>query len=247
MSDMLNPSDLEVLPIELAKTFPSYWNTTKEFHDLDLNAIIMNSWQYAGHVSQLINIGDYLELEIENRSIVITRSSEKTINSFYNICKHRGGPLVSKSGNQSRFKCMYHGWTYSLDGKLKGTPEFDGVKEFDKCNYGLTELKLDVWQGLIFVHLGKPASSLSDLLNGITERISPIELSDLKIATQTIDKIKCNWKLYVENYMEGYHLPHVHPGLSKLLDYKKYSDEVISWREKFYSEFNGQKFISLLK
>jgi choline monooxygenase len=232
--------DLQILPIEQAQTTPAAWAYEADFHTLDLNAVLRQSWQYAGHISQLKKVGDFFALTIAERSIVIIKDAEGAIYAYYNICKHRGGPLTNETeGNISRFKCMYHGWTYNLSGELKGIPEFSGAEKFEPCDYGLSELKLDIWQGLIFVHMGNPQIALSNLLSGIEERISPIALDKLELATQTVDTINCNWKLYCENYQEGYHLPHVHPNLSKLLDYKSYRTELFDNYSLQYSPFKA--------
>jgi choline monooxygenase len=238
MTHNINSSDLQILPIEQAQTTPAAWACEADFHTLDLNAVLRQTWQYAGHISQLKKVGDFFALSIAERSIIVVKSSENSIRAFYNVCKHRGGPLTSETeGSENRFKCQYHGWTYNLDGELKGTPEFSGVENFEKCDYSLSELKLDMWQGLIFVHMGSPQIALGDLLAGITERIAPITLDKLELASQTVDAINCNWKVYCENYQEGYHLPHVHPGLSKLLDYKSYRTELFEHYSLQYSPF----------
>lgn len=230
-------NDLKIFPIEQAQTTPAAWACEPAFHNLDLSAVLRNSWQYAGHASQLKKIGDFFAVTIAERSVIIVQS-EGGVRAFYNVCKHRGGPLVSAAeGNASRFRCMYHGWTYTLTGELKGTPEFSGVENFEPCDYGLSELNLEIWQGLIFVHMGTPQIALGDLLRGIDERIAPIHLEKLQLAEQTVDHIACNWKVYCENYLEGYHLPHVHPNLSKLLDYKSYRTELFDHYSLQYSPF----------
>jgi len=243
LNNLINPEDLKIKPLELAETYPAQWVTDSHFHTFDLDTLIRNSWQYAGHISQIKNKGDYFIVDIAARSIIVVRESEDSCKALYNICKHRGGPLVSQNGNTSRFKCMYHGWTYDLNGELRGVPEFDGVQDFKKCDFGLISLELQIWQGLIFIHMGNPDKSLAQLLEGIDKRIAPIELTHLNIATQTIDKIKCNWKIYVENYLEGYHLPQVHPGLSQLLDYKSYHTELFENYSLQYSLFKNTENI----
>ena len=135
-------------------------------------------------------------------------------------------------------QCQYHGWTYKSDGSLRGVPHFNHVELFDKKDFGLTPIRLSIWQGLIFVNLNDRAPELSQILDGIAERIHPIDLKNMQYHTRTVDIINCNWKVYVDNFLEGYHIPIVHPELAKLLDYSQYVTEISEQYSLQYSPFS---------
>jgi choline monooxygenase len=126
-------------------------------------------------------------------------------------------------------QCKYHGWTYKLDGSLRGVPRFDRVDLFDKKDYGLIPVEIDFWEGLIFARLAKGDKTLNSLFKGIAERISPNNLHEKKFYTRVKYEVKCNWKPYVDNYLEGYHLPYVHPELCVILDIKEYITETAEY------------------
>ncbi|HEY7751717.1 MAG TPA: Rieske (2Fe-2S) protein, partial [Ignavibacteriaceae bacterium] len=123
----IKKEDLEILPIEKALTIPASWYTRKDIFDFEISRVINSSWQYAGHFTQIPNTGDYLLFEISGKPVLAVRSDEKKINAFYNVCRHRGGPLALDNGNCKLFQCKYHGWTYKLDGSLHKTPQFGPV------------------------------------------------------------------------------------------------------------------------
>lgn len=238
ISNRISPYDLQQQPIEVAETIPSEWYYDPAFHQWELKAIHHCSWQCIGHINRVKNPGDYFSATVGNNPLLVVRDKENVLRAFYNVCRHRGGPLVTEAeGCVNALQCQYHGWTYWLDGMLRGVPEFDHVKLFDKKDYGLVPLSMEVWQGLIFVNLAKSPMPFAPSVDGISERIAPMELSDLLFHSRVTYDIDCNWKAYVDNYLEGYHIPYVHPELNKLLDYREYVTETSACYSLQHSPF----------
>ena len=222
----IEPTDLEVTPIERAETIPSAWYREASFHELDRRHIFEKSWQFAGHVVQLQQPGTYLLAEAAGNPIVIVRGKDGSLRAFYNVCRHRGGPLATEPcGQVKMLQCKYHGWTYRLDGMLRGVPRFNRVDLFNKEDYGLVPVALAEWQGLLFVRVSEEGEDLESVMAGIASRIAPTRLDTLHYAGREVYDIACNWKNYVDNYLEGYHLPYVHPDLCDVLDVQAYDTE----------------------
>ncbi len=230
--------DLHAPPIERAWTIPADWFTEDIFFELDRQAIISRSWQYIGAAEQVREPGQYLSAEVAGNPVVVVRDKKGILRGFYNVCRHRGGPLVTEaSGCANALQCKYHGWTYWLDGMLRGVPEFDRVELFDKKDYGLIPLKVCEWHGLIFLSLDEHIADIEEFFSGIPERIAPTELSSMRFHQRVVYDIACNWKVYVDNYLEGYHVPIVHPELNKLIDYRRYVTETFPWYSLQYTPF----------
>jgi len=161
----------------------------------------------------------------------VVRDQASTLRAYSNVCRHRAGPVASGEGNRKSFQCGYHGWTYSLDGRLSTTPEFDGVECFSKEGVCLPEFNVDTWGPLVFANLSSGGPSLLEVLDDIPERIKHSDIASMKPAARKDWTVECNWKVYVDNYLEGYHIPIVHPSLNRELDYANYRVET----RRFYS------------
>jgi len=225
----MKAEDLAIQPLEQAETIPASWYTDPRFHELDKEAIFSASWQQIGHLSKVQNSGDQLVANVAGNPIIAVRGQDGVVRAFYNVCRHRGGPLAMEDCSSRVLQCKYHGWTYLLDGSLRGTPKFDRTELFDRKDYGLVPVPFDTWEGLIFVNLTGEGPSLQELMNGIRQRISPISVAGRKFARRVVYSVNANWKVYVDNYLEGYHLPFVHPELCNLLDYQNYVTETFQY------------------
>jgi choline monooxygenase len=231
---------LALQPIERADTIPASWYTSDAMHDFDGDVLFAPSWQYVGHVSQLANPGDYLVAVVVNNPILVVRGHDGVLRAFHNVCRHRAGPLVTENGCSARMlQCKYHGWTYTLEGMLRGVPHWDRVDLFDKKDFGLKPVHLDQWEGLLFVSLAepKPLEPVEAQFEGIRARIAPVNLATLTFHRRVVYPIACNWKVYIDNYLEGYHVPIVHPELNKVLDYSRYVTELHPRYSLHYSPF----------
>jgi len=213
--------------------------TTPEFLKIENKSIFESQWQLVGHVDQIKEIGDQLVTQIGSVPLVIVRNQENQLKAFHNVCRHRAGPLATENGNNKVLRCKYHGWTYSLDGNLKAAPEMQSTPNFDICEYHLPSAYLTEWQGFIFCAIQLPQVSIDELLKGISDQIKPIDLKQMLFHHRDEYVIECNWKAYMDNYLEGYHLPHVHPGLNKLLDYRSYNTELTDWFSYQYSPLDN--------
>ena len=225
----LKAADLRVAPLARAETIPSAWYTDPRFHALDRDAVFATTWQHVGDVGQLARPGDHVVTEVAGEPIIVVRGQDGELRAFFNVCRHRGGPLAMKDGNADMLICKYHGWTYRLDGMLRGVPHFNSVELFDKRDYGLTRVHLMVWEGLVFVSLAERPKPVETYLAEIRERIAPTKIGDLTFERRIEYDVHANWKVYVDNYLEGYHVPYVHPELYSLYDYEGYVTEVHDW------------------
>ncbi len=225
----LTPELLTPQPLERAETIPSAWFTDPRFHELDREAVFGASWQHVGHVDQLAHAGDLIADAVAGNPVMVVRGEDGELRAFYNVCRHRGGPLALKDGNCEMLQCKYHGWTYQLDGMLRGVPHMNRTELFDKKDYGLIPIRHAVWEGLVFVSLAERPQPLPALVAGITERIGKPGLGGLRAGPRVDYNVRSNWKVYVDNFLEGYHVPYVHPELLKLYDYSQYRTEVFEW------------------
>ncbi len=232
-------SDLQAANPEHAFTLPAEMYTDENFLQLEQLSIFENSWQLVGHAEQLAQIGDQIISQVGRIPIVVVRNQENELKAFHNVCRHRAGPVATENTNNKVLRCKYHGWTYNLDGQLITAPEMLSTPNFDVCQYHLPSAKLEQWQGFIFVCISDTPPPLNQVFAGIIENINPIKLSEMSFSHRDEYLIDCNWKVYMDNYLEGYHLPHVHPGLSKLLDYRSYDTTLSQWHSYQFSPLDN--------
>ena len=206
---------------------PLYTNPdvmVRERHD-----VFARSWQLVAHAAQLREPGDHVIVEIAGVPLVLVRGDDHVLRALHNVCRHRAGPLATCDGRGMRaLRCKYHGWTYRLDGQLRSAPEMDDCADFNVEDIRLPQGRIAEWNGLVFAALDPPVE-LADVLAGIDTRIDDSSVRDYAFSHRIGYDIACNWKVYVDNYLEGYHLPHVHPGLNRMLDYRSYVTELADW------------------
>jgi len=187
--------------------------------------IFARSWQVVGHKDQVANTGDYFTIELVGEPLLIVRGNDGKLRGFYNVCRHRAGPPAEGCGSRKIFRCGYHGWTYGLDGGLISATEIEGVEDFRPEDFALMPVKTEEWFNLIFVNLNPAAAPLRESLGDLPQQAGKFDFAGMKLFERRTYDMKCNWKTYVDNYLEGYHLPSVHPGLNRELDFNAYMVE----------------------
>ena len=207
------------------KTITSSWYSDEKILKIEKENIFSKSWHLLGSIDQIPNKGDYLIKTINEQPIVIIKDKVGKINVFYNVCQHRGCVLLEKDGNSKQIKCGYHGWVYELNGELKAARGFD-KEDLDFEQLNLKSIEHYIWMNQIFVKLQSDCNNLPKTLKEIENIISPIKFDNYLFHCRKSYKIKCNWKVYMDNYLEGFHIPLVHPKLNSVIDYKSYSTEI---------------------
>ncbi len=148
--DSYNPDS----PLEQASTIPAPWYTDQNLYDLELQTVFANSWQLAGRVDQLRQPGQYVTSDIAGEPVVVVRGTDGVLRGFFNVCRHHAAAVMTEpEGKAAHLRCPYHGWTYSLAGELKGTPDFSGVCNFDRAANGLLPVQTSVWENWVFVRV----------------------------------------------------------------------------------------------
>ncbi|HXM11671.1 MAG TPA: aromatic ring-hydroxylating dioxygenase subunit alpha [Terriglobales bacterium] len=214
-------------PLTEASTIPSSWYVDARIADLERQTLFSRTWQVMGRIDQVEKAGQFVTATVAGEPLVAVRGHDGILRAFYNVCRHHAAAVVTEPcGQASILHCPYHGWNYGLDGTLKGMPEFDGVKNFERKDNGLVPVKVDTWEKFIFVNLDADAAPLTEFLGGLMKRVAPLGLHKLHYFASQTYEIHCNWKVFVDNYLDGgYHVPHLHKGLNSILDYKQYTIE----------------------
>ena len=210
-------------PIEEASTLPSSWYVDPSHHARELELVFSRTWQQVGRTAQLAGPGDYLTAEVAGEPLVAVRGRDGVLRAFFNVCRHRAGVVARGEGCAERFRCTYHGWTYGLDGRLLGAPEMDGVSGFAPEDTALPPVRCEAWGPYVFANLDGNASPLLDCMGPLPRLAGPHRLDELEFGVRETYTIACNWKVYVDNYLEGYHIPAAHPGLHRQIDYRGYA------------------------
>jgi choline monooxygenase len=213
------------LPLERAHTIPSSWYLDPELYALECRGVFGATWQAVGRTAQVARPGTFLTADVAGEPILVVRDEQGVLRAFHNVCRHRAAQVINEpEGKASRLRCRYHGWTYDLTGRLRGTPEFDGVADFCKGEQGLVPLAVDVWGPLVWVHDGATAAPpLAEFLAPLPEQTAGLGLEQMQFVERRSYELACNWKVFVDNFLDGgYHVNTVHPGLADVLNYSEY-------------------------
>ena len=137
--------------------------------------------------------------------------------------------MLSSGKGLGNLRCKYHGWLYNQAGQLVAAPEMQDAQDFRVADVRLPQFRVREWQGLVFVALEDDVPDFDRVYAGIAERIAPVDLGAMQFVRRDSWDVECNWKVYVDNYLEGYHVPLIHPALSKVVDYRNYDVELFEW------------------
>ena len=208
---------IPILPIE------AY--TSQQWFDQEQKIIFGNSWQFAGLAEDIQDPGDYLTVQCGHQNIMIVKGRDQKLRAFHNLCRHRGTQLLRAVGKrQKALTCPYHDWTYDLSGQLISVPEKE--KEFPNLMLDkicLHKASVDIWRGILWVHPKPDAEPLSKWFEGVWENLGPHDPTRLiEYPDSSYEKIiQANWKIVAENFIDVYHLSHLHASTLNMYDHAK--------------------------
>jgi choline monooxygenase len=225
--------------IAQAWTLPAQLYTDPSILLAEKEKLFSRTWQVVGHASQVTSPGDYFTTELMSEPLLFVRGSDSKLRGFYNVCRHRAGPPAEGCGSRKLFRCGYHGWTYALDGSLLSATEIEGVAGFRPEDFALQAVRTEEWFNLVFVNLDRYARPLRECLGEFPKQAERFPFATMKLFERRTYDMKCNWKTYVDNYLEGYHLPSVHPGLNREVDFNAYVVEPYARHVRQFSPIRG--------
>jgi len=225
--------------ISRAWSIPAPFYTDPSVFAQERKQVFARTWQVVGHRRQVEKPGDFFTTDLLGEPLLLVRGLQGELRGFYNVCRHRAGPPAEGCGSRKLFRCGYHGWTYGLDGSLIGAPEFEGQPGFDAKEFSLAPVRAEEWFNLIFVNLDANAEPLVTSLGQLPAQAERFGFTGMKLFERRTYDMKCNWKTYVDNYLEGYHMPSVHPGLNRELDYNAYTVEPYARHVRQFSPIRG--------
>ena len=197
-------------PVLEAETLPPWCYTSQRFYDREVDRLFKRVWNFIGREDELPGAGDYAAYDLVGEPVIIVRDRANKLHAFANSCRHRGTRLLDGTGNCRGIVCPYHGWAYGLNGELLGAAGMEETRGFEKGDYGLRTIRLDTWDGYIFVNFGADALPLREYLGDLPKRLASYNLAEMVCARRLEYDLACNWKIYLENAMEDYHTPFVH-------------------------------------
>jgi len=228
MSDSLFEIDAD---IRVARTLPARVYSDPELFRLQRDRVFARTWQYAGHDDLAKVAGQVYPFTLLpgalDEPLVLARDWGDQIHCFSNVCTHRGTLVVEGAGHQQHLRCRYHGRRFTLDGRFHSMPEFEGTKDFPSPADDLPQVGLGTWERFLLVALA-PAMTFEDAIAPIRSRLAGLPFGALVYddAGARDYLVNANWALYVDNYLEGFHIPYVHSSLAATLDYGAYATEL---------------------
>ena len=201
-------------PLAQASPLPAWCYTSQEWYDREVAEIFRKEWLCIGRVEQIPETGSYFALELVGQPLIAVRDTTGTVRVHLGVCRHRGAIIVEGSGKCRKFICPYHSWAYALDGRLIGVPgsphPLVGVEDFRNEEYGLMPVRAEIWAGFIFTTFNAEAPSLSEWLGELPAFLADYRMEDARQTHRDVYDVDCNWKLWLENAFENYHVATVH-------------------------------------
>lgn len=233
-----------------ASTLDASWYLDPHVYELELERIFARTWQPVAKLRDLAKPGDYVASDVAGEPIVVLRDKEGKLRAFFNVCPHRAGAVARGKGNRKSLQCAYHGWTFDLNGCLLNTPYFFEVENFDTSRYNLREIQTDTWGPYVFVNLDEGAPPLHTWWGDDFDHHRGIDWSQWRLVDEREYVIDVNWKVYLDNYAEGYHVATAHPGLAREMSldnlyvdcYRFYSTQRAVIKPPFIGNPNNRRY-----
>ncbi len=199
-----------------ARALPARFYTDPNIFADTRERIFGSTWQYVCHESHLPELGDYYAFSLLDEDLFIVHGRDGKLRCFYNVCQHRGHSLVADSGRTRVLVCPYHAWSYELNGTLRAAPGARASAGFNRAAVCLTEVRLEVFLGFIFVNLDDDALPMCEHYPGVERAVRALcpDVEERRFAHEHEAQEHCNWLVAVENYNECYHCGHVHRAFS---------------------------------
>lgn len=220
--------------IRKASTLPSKYCLEQEYFESAKEKIFARTWQLLEHTDNVRLTGQLHPLILLqgflDEPLLLVRDKDDKLNCLSNVCTHRGNLLVENTCIEQNIRCRYHGRRFNLHGKFQSMPEFEEVENFPSEQDNLPKIPFGQWGKFVFTSL-QPIISLEEAIGEMKQRIGWMHLNEYKFdAVCSRDYlVKCNWALYCENYLEGFHIPYIHNSLSGVLDYSAYKTEIYKY------------------
>ena len=229
LTDAIHAFD-PALPVQDARSPPASWYSSQEVHDLEQVAVFGRRWIFACRSDQVAAKGSYASGCYGGIPWVVTRDGDGVLRAFHNVCRHRGAEVVRSDGRADALVCRYHGWTYRMDGRLKGAPRMGAMVGFDRDAMSLPALQVVEWGPLVLVNADLEAPPFLDHFGGLDALLAPTVWGALTFGHRRTWDVRCNWKVFSDNYLDGgYHIAHMHPTLDAQLDMSTYRTELHDW------------------
>jgi choline monooxygenase len=213
---------------EQSYTIPARCYLDEGIYQREKEAVFYRNWWYAGHHSQLLEPGCYLTVQVGEQNIIVVRDKSGELRAYYNVCQHRGHELLFGSGKVRTITCPYHAWSYGFDGELKAARNTEKLVDFDKCQFSLKPVQVEVFCGLVFINLDLQAPALklqaADLESEIQEYCPRVD--EVQFAQRDHYRVASNWKVMVDNFLECYHCHPAHKDFVDLVDMDSYTSKV---------------------
>lgn len=222
------------IPIERASTPPAAWYVDPAIYELERRAVFGRAWQPVAHLDGLEGPGAYASGCTAGEPWVVLRGDDGALRALSNTCRHKGREVVQGQGRAERLVCGYHAWTYDLRGRLRSAPRMAGIEGFDRDALSLPSLSVEAWGPWAWVNPQAQASPLQPRVTELDRMLAATGWERLRFHSRTSWVIECNWKVYVDNYLDGgYHIPHMHPSLDAQI-------EMASYRTDLFDEYSVQ-------
>jgi choline monooxygenase len=201
------------------RTLPYGWYTDPAVLRLEQERVFRRHWQYAGRAAQVAEPGQYFTGRAGDVPVVVVRGRDGELNGFVNVCRHRGSLVCEGEGRRETLQCPYHAWTYDLDGTLRAAPRSEAEPGFDRADFPLLPVQVDLWGPFVFVNPELGAPPLAEALGDVPALVADVlDVDALRFLHRSESALEANWKVCTENYLECYHCAVAHPGFSKVVD-----------------------------
>jgi choline monooxygenase len=206
---------------------PASWYGDAGVHERERHAVWSREWLMFAPSARLASPGRYVASEVAGWPIFVIVDPDGSLRGFHNVCAHRAGPIVPDGhGSSGNLVCRYHGWSYGWDGALRSARDFGDEAPPD--GLALPPIRVERWRNLVWVCLDPAAGRLADALGSFADQCAEFPMEEFQFTHEQTRVLACNWKTYADNYLEGYHIPIVHPELSREIDLRRYSVEVFA-------------------
>jgi len=204
--------------VGLPHALPAWVYNHPELTRLEIERVLLPSWQIVCHVNSIPRAGDYETFDLGPESVLVLRDRDGSIKAFHNVCRHRGARLLDGAGNcPATITCPYHGWSYRHDGSLIGVPVRDSFPGLQRAEHGLRAVRVDTAFGFVFVCLAGDPPPVAQIWGKLAEELAPYRCEEMvPLAPISSEVWNVDWKIAMDNYLESYHVPIGHPGLYRM-------------------------------